>query len=151
MHASDHRADRDADGVAARGRGALTRPALTVVDDDPDHAAIALHVAARLRPGLRACAEHTVEDGRRAIGSAPPGALVLVDRRLGGADGLELVREASRERPDLRLVLLSAVVTDDVRTDATRAGAFEAAEKPARLDGWMALLERLLPGGEQPA
>lgn len=56
--------------------------------------------------------------------------VALVDRRLGGDDGLELVRLARVESPDTRCVMVSAC--DDTRdiVQAMRRGAFNYVTKP---------------------
>lgn len=124
----------------------LRRPpsALVVIDDNIDHAAIALRVAALVAPDLATQAVTDVRLARQVVVDAPDGALVLVDRRLASGDGSDLVRRSRYARPDLRFVLMSAVIDDVDRREALAAGAEDAIEKPLRLDGWRTLFERLL-------
>lgn len=125
-------------------RGFAGCPAVVIVDDDIDHVVIVRRVLARLAPGLPVTAVIHANDLRSHIREAPSGALLLIDRRLGSADGLALLAEVCRERPDLRAALLSASLTPEEQARALACGAVLAADKPARLDDWRSLLRRLL-------
>ena len=123
-------------------------PAVLVIDDEHDHALIVRELLAAAAPGL------TVElvsgpdpdpaELPPAIGDAPAGALVRVDRLLAGRECYPLLGRCARERPDLTLAVLSAALSPEERDRALAAGAHEAAQKPATLVEWRGLLGRLL-------
>ena len=119
-------------------------PAALIVDDEPDHAMIIERVLATLAPTLdvRIVALDDVE--RRLCEEAPVGALVLMDRMLGGREVYGTLHAVRERRDDLTIGLLSASLSDLDRERALQAGAHEAAEKPASLDGWRMLLGRML-------
>jgi DNA-binding NtrC family response regulator len=128
------------------------RPVL-IVDDDPDHAVIARMVVASVAP---ARAVETCMDPRGAatrLMQAPDSAVVLIDRVLGGAESIPLVRETVAARPDLYLVVLSSSLLPDAQARALAAGAREAVEKPGSLDGWRSLVSGVLTraaAGDEP-
>ena len=124
-------------------------PAVLLVDDDLDHLVIVRRVLARLAPGLPVTTLVDARDLMPRLRSAPSGTLLLIDRRLGDVDGLALLGEACRVRPDLRIALLSAALTRAEEREALARGAYLAAEKPSGLDGWRALLATLLATPEQ--
>jgi DNA-binding NtrC family response regulator len=75
---------------------------------------------------------------------------VLLDLRMPGIDGLEVLRRI-RERPDSPPVaVLTAVPTSANTIEAMRLGAADHLAKPIGRDGLRALLERMLPPA-QPA
>jgi DNA-binding response OmpR family regulator len=56
--------------------------------------------------------------------------LVLLDLRLPGMDGMELLRRIHDFRPDVRVVILSAHGTIDSAVEAMKLGAVDFLEKP---------------------
>ncbi|HYR96370.1 MAG TPA: response regulator, partial [Candidatus Binatus sp.] len=60
--------------------------------------------------------------------------VVLSDVRMAGMDGLALLREIRRRRPDVVVVLMTAYATVPQAVDAMRAGAYDYLVKPFGLD-----------------
>jgi DNA-binding NtrC family response regulator len=56
--------------------------------------------------------------------------LVLLDVRMPGIDGLRVLQEIRKTRPDLQVVMISGQATIDAAMTAARAGAFDFIEKP---------------------
>ncbi|MQA00154.1 MAG: response regulator [Dehalococcoidia bacterium] len=129
----------------------LLPSAVLILEDEAMHALVMRRMLAELAPELPV---EVLADPRHAAAGvldSPVGALVVTDRLLDGYDSLELVAAALARRSDLALAVLSAAISDLDRARAIEAGAFEAAEKPGSLDGWRALLGRLLDlGVERP-
>ena len=125
--------------------GALPASVL-IVDDDPDHAYIARYVLLGLAPQLEVRIFTALAGLARELAAAPADSLVLLDRLLAGVETYAALEEARAARPDLRVALLSAWLTPEEEQRARSAGATTAAEKPASLDGWRALLGGLLGG-----
>lgn len=118
--------------------------AVLVVDDEADQAAIVRLVLMGVAPQA---AVSVVTDTRSVLDqvlAAPKGALVLVDRLLGGQDGASVIDAVRRTRADLHMVLLSAALSEEDRCRALAAGADAAEEKPGNLAGWRGLLGALL-------
>lgn len=134
---------------SAPGGASVGRPsAVVVVDDDADHAMIIGHVLAELAPQLAVTTVDEVGSADGWLSATPAGALVLIDRLLNGQDSIASLSTLRARRPDLRLVVLSAALSDGDRERALAAGAMLAAEKPAGLANWRTLLGGLLdPGG----
>jgi NtrC-family two-component system response regulator AlgB len=71
-------------------------------------------------------------------------AVVLSDVRMAGMDGLALLREIRRQRPDTVVVLMTAYATVPEAVEAMRAGAYDYLVKPFSLDQVGLLLARVL-------
>ena len=118
--------------------------ALIVVDDEIDHALIIRRLVADIAP------EFPVEVMTDAFGllerleRAPQPALLLLDRLLGGREVFDLLATLRAARPDLTVVVLSAVLSEKDRERALAAGADRAVQKPGRIADWRSLLTDLL-------
>ena len=124
----------------------VTVPAVLIVDDEADHALIVEYVFAETAPDLPVESVGSPAEAAQRIVDAPQGALILVDRLFGGADSIPALREMRALRSDLRLVLLSAALSDEDRLAALRSGAERAEEKPRSLKGWRELISALIEG-----
>jgi len=90
----------------------------------------------------------TGEKALEVLGSAPDFEVLLTDVRLPGIDGIELVREAKASNPDLRILVMTAYPSREMRVSATSAGALKYLEKPLDLKHLRAvLLETTSVGG----
>jgi DNA-binding NtrC family response regulator len=70
--------------------------------------------------------------------------LVLTDYRMAELNGLELLKEIKRRRPDTAVVLMTAFATVENAVAAIKAGAFDYITKPFTLDQIQHLAERAL-------
>src|SRR5256886_10099693 len=70
--------------------------------------------------------------------------VILSDVRMAGMDGLALLREIRRRRPDAVVVLMTAYATVAEAVEAMRAGAYDYLVKPFSLDQVGLLLARVL-------
>jgi DNA-binding NtrC family response regulator len=117
---------------------------VVIVDDEVDHAIIIRRVLADVAPDAPV---DVMTDARRIdvrLLQVPQGALLLMDRLLDGRESVSLLPALLEQRPDVSVAILSAALIEADRDRALRAGAIAAAEKPASLDGWRALLRDLL-------
>ncbi len=78
----------------------------------------------------------------------PSGSVVLMDRRLGGADSYGIISTLLAARPDVRVAMLSTSLGAEERSRARAAGAFAAYEKPSGLGGWRQLLQVVIPSSQ---
>jgi DNA-binding NtrC family response regulator len=56
--------------------------------------------------------------------------LVLLDLRMPGMDGMEVLEKLRKDRPDIRIVIITAHGTIDSAVDAMKLGAVEFIQKP---------------------
>jgi DNA-binding NtrC family response regulator len=105
-----------------------------------------------IREGLRDALQRTgrtvdiVADGhaaRRAIDAATYD-LVLLDLRMPGHSGMELLVEISDRMPDTQALLLTAHGNIDTAVEAMKAGAFDFMTKPVDLDHLRLVVDRAL-------
>jgi NtrC-family two-component system response regulator AlgB len=114
---------------------------ILIVDDERN---IREHLAAFVR-SLGHQAE-TVADARAAIAAVDRQDvdLVISDVRMAGLDGLALLRELRRRRPQVVVVLMTAYATVTQAVEAIRAGAYDYLVKPFSLDQVSLVLDRVL-------
>src|SRR2546427_9112641 len=70
--------------------------------------------------------------------------VIFSDVRMAGMDGLALLREVRRRRPEAVVVLMTAYATVQEAVEAMRAGAYDYLVKPFSLDQVGMLLARVL-------
>jgi DNA-binding NtrC family response regulator len=77
-----------------------------------------------------------VQSGEEALLRLQQGsyALLLVDVRLPGMNGLEVTREVRRIHPDLPIVVMTAFGSMEIAIEAIREGAFDYTSKPMNLE-----------------
>src|SRR5262245_25295063 len=78
------------------------------------------------------------------LADANPVDLVLSDVRMAGMDGMALLRELRRRRPEALVILMTAYATIAGAVEAMREGAFHYLVKPFSLDEVGLLVERAL-------
>ena len=89
----------------------------------------------------------TGEEGVDAVAASGPEVL-LTDVRLPGIDGLEVVRRALATKPDLKVVVMTAFGSSELRDIALREGAIRFVEKPVDLEELRALLLDIAGAGQ---
>jgi two-component system, NtrC family, response regulator AlgB len=114
---------------------------ILIVDDEKN---IRTHLATYVR-SLGHVAE-TAEDARAALGlvGERPFDVVFSDVRMAGMDGLALLHEIRRRRPETVVVIMTAYATVPQAVEAMRAGAYDYLAKPFSLEEVGALLGRVL-------
>ncbi len=88
-----------------------------------------------------------VDDGLALIREAPP-AFAVVDMRLNGGNGLQVLEALSEARPDARAVVLTGYGNLATAVTAVKLGAIDYLAKPADADDVVAAL---LATGEKAA
>jgi DNA-binding response OmpR family regulator/predicted regulator of Ras-like GTPase activity (Roadblock/LC7/MglB family) len=104
-----------------------------VVDDEEE---LVRYIAEYLGsfPGeFKVTTASTGEEGLRLIGERQFD-LLLTDIRLPGIDGLQLVHAALRIVPGLRVIVMTAFGSEEMRTVAEHVGAIDFIEKPLDLE-----------------
>ena len=70
--------------------------------------------------------------------------LILLDVRLPGRDGLEVLREVRTRRPELPVIMMTAFGTLQVAVEAMRLGAYDYIGKPFDMDEVLLVVEKAL-------
>lgn len=110
---------------------------LLVVDDDkPFCDRLARAMSAR---GFLTRTALTVAEALSAIEAAPP-AFAVIDLKLGGGSGLDVMRALKAKRPDARGVILTGYGAIATAVTAVKLGAFDYLAKPANADDVVAAL-----------
>jgi CheY-like chemotaxis protein len=114
-----------------------------VVDDDPS--VLACYGRLLARSGYRALTED--EPARVLLQGAALAEvdLMLLDYRMPGMDGLELLAKLRAAGVRARCILLSAYLNDDVRHQASRLGVDRVLDKPVDVGLLRSALAELLP------
>ncbi len=96
---------------------------------------------------LRKDGHHAVAaaDGRSALEAlrAEPWDVVLLDLKMPGVDGLQVLEEARRERASAVFVLMTAYATVDTAVSAMKLGAYDYLVKPFDPEELSALVQRI--------
>jgi two-component system NtrC family response regulator len=123
-------------------------PTVLIVDDD---AALRRAVATALTDLGHDAAQ--AENGESALAwlSRHRADAVLLDLRMPGMDGLEVLRRIRARDNAPPVAVLTAVPTSDNTIEAMRLGAADHLAKPIGRDGLQALMERMLPRADMPA
>ncbi len=111
-----------------------------VVDDEPEFLE---SVAERL--GNRGFWVDTAGDGAQALKKIQQNLYdaVVLDLKMPKVDGLETLRQALAQKPELQIILLTGHASVKHGVEAMRLGAMDFLEKPADLD---LLAEKILEG-----
>ena len=104
---------------------------ILVVDDEPLLREF-LEDAFR-RKGYGVVLAASAADALRAIGADPPD-VVLLDIRMKGRDGLDLLPDLRRRCPDTPVIMMTGHATVEAAIQAMRAGAFDFLTKPFSAD-----------------
>ena len=122
---------------------------ILIVDDEPD---IADLFRQRFRREVRQeqYVLHFAGSGKEALRRLaeihPELIVILSDINMPGMDGLELLGEIRRVRPDLPVLMVTAYGDDDRKRRADELGAAAFLAKPVDFDQLKQHLLRLMPG-----
>jgi two-component system, cell cycle response regulator len=104
-------------------------PTLLCIDDDAEqHQSVAAMVAAFRRSRYAVEFASTYDDGLARLVDGGYAACLL-DDRLGGRDGLELLREAHATNPATPIIVMTSAGADDADLAASEAGAIDSLVK----------------------
>lgn len=113
---------------------------IMIVDDEPQVAEVLAKSLSR--QGHRTTVVHSGEDALRMIGNAAPDALFL-DVSMPGINGLEVLAEVRRTRPQLAVVVITGHATADEVEQVKKLGAVDVIPKPAALTHYHRAIEKL--------
>jgi len=107
------------------------RPTLLLVDDDATFCAVLAEALARRGFAVRVAA--AVEEGMALAGEESP-EYAVVDLRMPGTTGLELVKRLHQLDPNTRIVMLTGYASVATAVEAIKLGAVHYLAKPADAD-----------------
>lgn len=86
----------------------------------------------------------TVDDGVDAIDAVTkkPFALAILDIRMPKADGIKVLREITRIRPETRVIMITAFGTVEMAVEAIKLGACDYVVKPVLMDEILTKIRR---------
>ena len=113
---------------------------IMIVDDEPQVAEVLAKSLSR--QGHKTTVVHSGEDALRIISNAAPDALFL-DVSMPGINGLEVLAEVRRTRPQLAVVVITGHATADEVEQVKKLGAVDVIPKPAALTHYHRAIERL--------
>ncbi|RME75045.1 MAG: DNA-binding response regulator [Chloroflexi bacterium] len=108
-----------------------TPPRILIIDDEPN---VRLVLARALQhEGYRIDTASGGQEAIRLLSTAvPPYDLLLLDLKMEPVDGLEVLRRARQQDPDLSIIILTAHSSLESAVEALRLGAFDYLFKPVK-------------------
>jgi DNA-binding response OmpR family regulator len=104
---------------------------ILLVDDEKEFVST---LAERLRlRGIQAVEANSGEEALRLVETEPPHVVVL-DVKMPGMGGLEALRRIKSIRPEIQVILLTGIGTEQEGTEGLNLGAFDFLMKPLQID-----------------
>ena len=121
----------------------------TILLTDDDKAFCAAMSGAFRRRGLKVVVAHDYEDAISEAAAWNP-ARAVVDLRMPGRGGLEVVAELKQKHPAMKIVVLTGYGSIATAVEAMKLGAVHYLTKPAEPDEVLAAFDRTEPATEIP-
>jgi len=119
----------------------MTKSWILIVDDEPN---IRLTLTEALAPlGCGVASAASGEEALQAV-ERQPIALVLLDLRMPGLDGMAVLRRLAEEHPDVRVAILTAHGTIENAVEAMKLGAVDFIQKPFSLEQGRGMVQAIL-------
>lgn len=123
---------------------AMEKLQVLLVDDEQEFIT-ALSERLQIR-GIDARLAFDGEQALRLLQDQEPDMMVL-DLKMPGIDGMEVLRRVVRSHPGIRVVMLTGHGSEKDRQEAMRIGAYAYLQKPVQLGELMEIIKRV--GGEK--
>jgi two-component system, OmpR family, response regulator CpxR len=121
------------------GGAGMEKVRVLLVDDEEEFIT-ALSERLQLR-GIDARLAFDGEQGLRLVQDQEPDIMVL-DLKMPGIDGMEVLRRVVRGYPGIRVVMLTGHGSEKDREEAMRIGAYGYLQKPVQLEQLMEVIKR---------
>jgi DNA-binding NtrC family response regulator len=118
-----------------------SKPTVLVVDDDAAFRGVLLSELARMN--FVASPAASGEEAIRRLGEIDPD-IVLLDLRLPGVSGLDVLKTIREKRPATDVIMLTGHGSIDTAIESVRMGAFDYVAKPCPLDDLEVRIRRAL-------
>ena len=112
-----------------------------IVDDERDMLTNCTRILRRC--GYECLTAETSEQGLALVHTVQPD-VVLVDLRMPGKSGIDIVKTVKSHYPHMEVVLMTAYATIETAVDAIKQGAFDYLPKPFTADQLQAVIQRTL-------
>jgi len=112
---------------------------LLIIDDDPHHADVVAESLQRV--GYDCVTATSSAQGAKLIETAEPN-VILTDLRMDGLSGLDLLRKAKSDLPDVEVVVITGHGDVQTAVEAMKAGAANYLQKPVNLAELRAMVEK---------
>jgi YesN/AraC family two-component response regulator len=124
----------------------MTTKATLIVDDEKN---IRLALAMALEQ-LEVPVE-TAASGDEALEKIAAGSfgIMLLDLRMPGTDGMEVLRRVSKERPEIKVIIITAYGSIDLAVEAMKLGAVDFLQKPFEVSQVREMVRRILAKQEE--
>ena len=93
--------------------------------------------------GYKAAVAKNGPQGLQLAGTAHP-SVVLLDLKMPGMDGMEVLRQVSEIRPDIRVIIITAYGTIESAVEAMKLGAADFIQKPFAPEEIRELVSRVM-------
>jgi DNA-binding response OmpR family regulator len=93
----------------------------------------------------------TAASGEEALEKIAAGGfgMMLLDLRLPGVDGMEVLRRVSCERPEIKVIIITAYGSIDLAVEAMKLGAVDFLQKPFEVTQVREMVRRILEKQEE--
>src|SRR5262245_2282590 len=118
-----------------------TPPTVLIVDDEREMLSNCARILRRC--GYECLTADTSAAGLALVHSAQPD-VVLVDLRMPGQNGIDMVKAVKAHHPDIEVVLMTAFASIETAVEAIKHGAFDYLPKPFTADQLQAVIQRTL-------
>ena len=112
-----------------------------IVDDERDMLTNCTRILRRC--GYECLTAETSEQGLALVHTVQPD-VVLVDLRMPGKSGIDIVKTVKSQYPHMEVVLMTAYASIETAVDAIKQGAFDYLPKPFTADQLQAVIQRTL-------
>ena len=112
-----------------------------IVDDEREMLANCARILRRC--GYECLTADTSDQGLALVQTAEPD-VVLVDLRMPGKSGIDIVKAVKARHPGIEVVLMTAYATIETAVDAIKQGAFDYLAKPFTATQLQAVIQRTL-------
>jgi DNA-binding NtrC family response regulator len=135
----------DAPGAEPRTPRPIAGHGERILYIDDDEALVALVSRLMVRNGYRLSGHADPRGALDALRAEPHAfALVVSDENLPGTSGVQIAEEARRIAPEVRVAIVSGLITDDLATRARAAGIEELISKPNLVQDLCEVVGRLI-------
>ena len=109
----------------------MAKKSLLLVDDETEFV-VTLSERLALRNFDSSCV-FSGDDALQRITARKPDVMVL-DLKMPGTDGMEILRQVRKNHPDIQVIILTGHGSEKDERDARRLGAFEYLNKPVDIE-----------------
>lgn len=117
------------------------KPTILLIDDEPNICQIIADILSL--KGYDVAETYNGEEGLRRIGENGID-LVLLDLKLPGISGMEILKKILREHPEIPVIIISAHGTIQTAVESIKLGAYDFIEKPLDADRLLILVRNAL-------